>query len=207
VGWLRNIPIDFDLFVSVPRENAGALRTLVLRDHPQAQVLEVPNAGRDVGAFFRVLPRVLAGNYSVLCKLHSKKGSEYPEAWRDLLLRGLLANKMLVIRILHAFARDPELALAGAREVYLSGTTQMTQNRDKVEEITRFLYPGRSIPARASLPARCSGRVPISFGPSRNAVTASYRSRATTRETMASSRMRWNACSVPLQHSQESGSA
>jgi lipopolysaccharide biosynthesis protein len=147
VGWLRNIPIDFDLFVSVPRENAGALRALVLRDHPQAQVLEVPNAGRDVGAFFSILPRVLAGNYSVLCKLHSKKGSEYPQAWRDLLLRGLLANKMLVTRILHAFACDPKLALAGAREVYLSGTTQMTQNRDKVEEITRFLYPGRSIPA------------------------------------------------------------
>jgi len=145
-GRLRNIPIDFDLFVSVPREDAGALAALVLDDHPQAQVLEVPNAGRDVGAFFAVLPRVLAGDYSVLCKVHTKKGAEYPEAWRDLLLRGLLANKMLVTRILHAFARDPELALVGAREVYLSGATQMTQNREKIEEIVRSLYPGRSIP-------------------------------------------------------------
>jgi hypothetical protein len=76
-----NIPIDFGLFVSVPREYAGTLRALVLRDHPQAQVLEVPNAGRDVGAFSAVLPRVLAGNYSVLCKLHSKKGTECPAAW------------------------------------------------------------------------------------------------------------------------------
>jgi lipopolysaccharide biosynthesis protein len=146
VGWLRNIPIGYDLFVSVPRENAGALGALVLRDHPQAQVLEVPNAGRDVGALFAVLPRVLAGNYSVLCKLHSKKGTECPAAWRDLLLRGLLANKMLVTKILHAFADDPELALVGAREVYLSGASQMTQNREKLEEIVRSLHPGRSSP-------------------------------------------------------------
>jgi lipopolysaccharide biosynthesis protein len=143
---LRSIPIDFDLFVSVPLENAGELRTLVLRDYSQARVLEVPNAGRDVGAFFTVLPAVLAGDYTVLCKLHTKRGSEYPKVWRDLLLRGLLANKMLVTKILHAFACDSELKLAGAREVYLSGTTQMAQNQARVEEIVRLLYPGQPIP-------------------------------------------------------------
>jgi lipopolysaccharide biosynthesis protein len=142
-GWLRNIPIDFDLFVSVPRENARELGAMVRRDYPRAQLIAVPNAGRDVGAFLSVLPRVLAGNYSVLCKLHSKKGSD----WRDLLLRGLLANKLLVARILHAFASDPDLALLGAREVYLSGPAQMTRNREKVEEITRLLHPGAGIPA------------------------------------------------------------
>jgi lipopolysaccharide biosynthesis protein len=146
VAWLRNIPIKFDLFVSVPRENAGALGALVLRDYPQAQVLQVPNVGRDVGAFLAVLPKVLAGNYSVLCKLHSKKGSAYPNAWRNLLLRGLLANKMLVTRILHAFARDPDLALVGAREVYLSGMTNTKQNGATIKELTQLLYPGQSIP-------------------------------------------------------------
>jgi lipopolysaccharide biosynthesis protein len=147
-SWLRNVPIDFDLFVSVPREKADTLRAIVLRDHPRAQVVEVRNAGRDVGAFFAILPSVLAGNYTVLCKLHSKKGAEYADAWRDLLLRGALANKMLVTRILHAFACDPELALAGAREVYLSGTSQIQENREKVREITRLLYPKRSIPEK-----------------------------------------------------------
>jgi lipopolysaccharide biosynthesis protein len=145
-GFLRNIPIGFDLFVSVPREHAGALTALVLRDHPQAQVVEVPNAGRDVGAFLAVLPRLIAANYSVLCKLHSKKGTQYPAAWRDLLLRGVLANKMLVARILHAFASSPELVLVGARDVYLSGAAQMTKNREKLEEITQVLCPGRSLP-------------------------------------------------------------
>jgi lipopolysaccharide biosynthesis protein len=143
---LRSIPIDFDLFVSLAPENADELRALVLRDYPRAQVCRVPNAGRDVGAFLAVLPRVLAGQYSVLCKLHSKKGTQYPDAWRDLLLAGVLANEMLVCRILHAFARDSELALAGAREVYLSGDTHITQNRDQVEAIARLLCPGKAIP-------------------------------------------------------------
>jgi lipopolysaccharide biosynthesis protein len=148
VGWLCNIPIAFDLFVSVPRENSHALRNQVLRDHPQAQVTEVANAGRDIGAFLAVLPRVLAGNYSIVCKLHSKKGLEYPVAWRDLLLRGLLANKMLVARILYAFARDPELVLVGPRQVYLSGPAQMTYNREKVAEIAHALLPGRTLPSQ-----------------------------------------------------------
>ena len=146
-GYLKNIPIEFDLFASVPRENAHALREVVLCDHPQAQVIEVPNAGRDVGAFFALFDRVLAGNYSVLCKLHSKKGSLHPDAWRDLLLRGLLGNKMLVARILHAFACEPELALVGPRELYLFGPDQITLSRQKVEELTRSLYPGQRLPA------------------------------------------------------------
>jgi lipopolysaccharide biosynthesis protein len=147
-GWLANIPIDFDLFVSVPRENCVALRNLVLRHHSKAQVVEVANAGRDIGAFLAVLPRLLAGNYSVICKLHSKKGLENPVAWRDLLLRGLLANKMLIARVLYAFARDPELVLAGPRQVYLSGPAQLTHNREKVAEIARALFPGQRLPSR-----------------------------------------------------------
>jgi lipopolysaccharide biosynthesis protein len=145
---LGNIPIPFDLFVSVPQENAAALRAMVSRDYPGAQVLEVANAGRDVGAFFAVLPKVLAGNYSALCKLHSKKGREHPEAWRDLLFRGLLANKMLVARILHAFAEDPELALVGARQVYLSGPDRMMHNQEKVAEVADALFRGRRLPPR-----------------------------------------------------------
>jgi lipopolysaccharide biosynthesis protein len=147
-GWLCNIPIAFDLFVSVPRENSHALRNLVLREHPNAQVIEVANAGRDIGAFFAVLPRLLAGNYSVICKLHSKKGLERPQAWRDLLLRGLLANKMLVARILYAFAHDGELVLAGPRQAYVSGPAQMMHNREKVIEIAGALLPRRRLPPR-----------------------------------------------------------
>ena len=147
-GWLRNIPIGFDLFVSVPRENSAALRNLVLRDHPQAQVIEVANAGRDIGPFVAVLPRLFAGNYTVICKLHSKKGVEYPQAWRDLLLRGLLANKLLVARILYAFAHDPDLVLVGPRPVYLSGSAHMAHTREKLLEVAQTLFPSQRLPSR-----------------------------------------------------------
>ncbi len=145
-GWLQNIPVDFDLFVTIPRENADDLRALVLRNYARAQLIEVPNVGRDIAAFFTILPRVLAANYTVLCKLHSKKGSTHSQAWRDLLLRGLLANKMLVTRILQAFAQEPDLALVGPREAYRFGPDQMAENHQKVEELTSCLFSGRSVP-------------------------------------------------------------
>jgi hypothetical protein len=144
--WLRHIPIDFDLFVSVPAENAHVLRCLVIDDYPRAKVIEVRNVGRDVGAFFSILPRVLAGTYTAICKLHTKKGPTEPDTWRFLLLRGLLANKMLVTRILHAFASQPDLALVGPREVYLSGPAFMMKNKKRVAQTLRDLYPTKSFP-------------------------------------------------------------
>jgi lipopolysaccharide biosynthesis protein len=203
-GFLHNIPIEFDLFVSLPRKDANSLRALVLHDRPQAQILEVPNSGRDVGAFFAVLPQVLSGKYAVLCKLHSKKGLEYPEAWRDLLLCGLLSNKILVTRILHAFAGDPELALVGARQVYLSGATQITQNRDKLEEITQLLCPGRSLPdnwgffAGTMFWAR-----PDFFRPFAQIADRLGSFETTIPKATASSHMRSNGCLAPLQHCKE----
>ena len=58
-----------------------------------------------------------------------------------------------------------------------------------------------------SLPARCSGRAPISFGRSWNAVTAFRALKATTPETMVRSLTPWNARSVRLRYCKESGSA
>jgi lipopolysaccharide biosynthesis protein len=144
--WLHNIPVDFDLFVSVPVDNAHALRSLVTGDYPRATVIEVRNLGRDIGPFFSILPSVLAGSYTAICKLHTKKGPTEPHTWRFLLLRGLLANKMLVTRILHAFASQPELALIGPREVYLSGPAFIMQNKKTIARILRDLYRTSGIP-------------------------------------------------------------
>src|SRR5262249_20408623 len=146
VAWLRNLPVASDLFVSVPRKNAQALRTLVARDYPQAQCFEVRNIVRDIGAFFAVLPSVLAGNYTALCKLHTKKGRAEADIWRFLLLRGLLANKLLITRILHAFRSDPVLALVGPREAYLSGPALLEFNEEKVGKLARHLYADGKLP-------------------------------------------------------------
>jgi glycosyltransferase involved in cell wall biosynthesis len=145
-SWLRNIPIKFDLYVSVPMERAPALRGLVQRYYPKAQIVEVPNVGRDVGAFFSVLPLVLAKGYTAIGKFHTKKGILEPEVWRQLMFRGLLGHNMLVTRILRAFQTDPDLYLVGPRDLYISGRTFPFDNAPNVEKIVHQLYPGRSLP-------------------------------------------------------------
>jgi glycosyltransferase involved in cell wall biosynthesis len=145
-SYLQNIPNEFGLYVSIPEENAAAFRAIVLHDYPDAHLIEVPNVGRDIGAFFSVLPLVQQDGYSVICKLHSKKGVVEPETWRRLMLQGLLGNAILVRTILHAFRTDPKVLLVGPRDLYVSGPALMYGNGPLVEEIAHRLYPGRKLP-------------------------------------------------------------
>jgi lipopolysaccharide biosynthesis protein len=141
-SFLRNIPIAFDLFVSVPRENLAAMQAQIHRSYPGARIFGVRNVGRDVAPFLIVLPLVLSGHYTAVCKVHSKKGPIEPDTWRRLLLQGLLGSKHLVSKILNAFQSYPDLSLVGPRDLYVSGPALMVEDRPKVETLSLRLYPG-----------------------------------------------------------------
>jgi glycosyltransferase involved in cell wall biosynthesis len=143
---LRNIPVNFDLFITVPEDNAKACRLAITRTHPDANILEVNNVGRDIGAFMAVMPAVLERNYSAICKIHTKKGITEPETWRYLLLQGVLGSKKQVANILRAFQSYPDLWLVGAREFYLSGPINIGQNLTEVQKIVRGLFPKGELP-------------------------------------------------------------
>ena len=76
--YLRNIPLDFSVFVSVP---VGTDPAFVLADFPKARVINVRNIGRDVAPFLQLLPELQA--FDVVCKMHSKSHDE----WRAEALR------------------------------------------------------------------------------------------------------------------------
>lgn len=145
VSYIGNIPTAFDLYVTIPKRNA-ALRSQVLHKFPDATILEVDNAGRDIGPFLSVLPLLLNKNYTAICKVHTKRGQTEPTTWRRLMLEGLLGNEFLVTRILCSFQADPELLLVGAKDLYVSGPTHMMDNQTKIEEFVHQLYPGRTLP-------------------------------------------------------------
>jgi glycosyltransferase involved in cell wall biosynthesis len=146
VGWIRNISCDFDLFVTVPETNATFLETLVTFDYPDAAIVAVPNLGRDVGAFLRVLPSLLDGNYDVLCKIHTKKGATQPDTWRYLALRALLGSEKQILDILNAFARDPDLYMVGEKDFYLSGPTFIGGNADQLRLMMMHAYGRNKLP-------------------------------------------------------------
>ena len=101
----------------------------------------------------------------------------------------------------------PTSSLAGPREVYLSGVAQMAENREKLEEVLRCLYPARSLPPRWGFFAGTMFWArPEFFRPFSKATCIFVHSRAITPETMGSSRMRSNGCSAPLRRSPENGS-
>uniref|UniRef100_UPI003340CCFF rhamnan synthesis F family protein n=1 Tax=Castellaniella defragrans TaxID=75697 RepID=UPI003340CCFF len=147
VLFLRNIPIVFDLYVSVSEDsNVEALRKQVHRLFPAARVLTTSNAGRDIGPFLTVLPLLAASNYTAICKLHTKKGQTLPEMWRTLMLQGVLDNKYLVSGILRCFQADPDLLLVGAKDLYVSGPTLIMDNGPKLKKLAGQLYPGKPLP-------------------------------------------------------------
>ncbi len=146
-SYFRNIPTKFDLYVTIPKRTATALRNLVLSSFPEATILEVDNAGRDIGPFLSILPLLLNKNYTAICKVHTKKGQTEPATWRRLMLEGLLGNEFLVTRILCSFQTDPDLLLVGPKDLYVSGPTHMMDNQTKIEDLVQQLYPGRTLPS------------------------------------------------------------
>ena len=82
---------------------------MIAKALPHARIVQVPNAGQDVGALMALADRVDLSHYDVICKIHSKKGVKEPVRWRHALLRGVLGSTKQVKDILEAFERDPKV--------------------------------------------------------------------------------------------------
>ncbi|WP_426041882.1 rhamnan synthesis F family protein [Brevundimonas sp. TWP2-3-4b1] len=144
-GRLDSIAVDFDLFVTIPI-GSPALRASILESRPEAQVFEVTNAGRDLGGFLAVLPKLLDGGYDAVCKIHSKKGATEPATWRYLHYEGLLGSQIFVSNVLRAFSEDPSLGVVGPADFYLDGPMFITKNGPLLKQIASELYPEAVIP-------------------------------------------------------------
>ncbi|RLL71281.1 glycosyltransferase [Paenirhodobacter hankyongi] len=129
-GYAANFPAGADRFVTCPDSFGEAELARIAKALPGARIVQVPNAGQDVGAMLALDAKVDLTRYDLICKMHSKKGAKEPARWRHALLRGILGSRAQVEQILEAFERDPRLTLVGARQLYLHGPTYMWQNAE-----------------------------------------------------------------------------
>lgn len=129
-GYAANFPTGADRFVTCPDSFGEAELARIAKALPGARIVQVPNAGQDVGAMLALDAKVDLTRYDLICKMHSKKGAKEPARWRHALLRGVLGSRAQVEQILEAFERDPRLMLVGARQLYLHGPTYMWQNAE-----------------------------------------------------------------------------
>jgi hypothetical protein len=116
-SFLKNITIDFDVFVSIPHDSDYEHE--ILKFFPNAFVYKVDNVGRDVAPFMQILSKLQS--YSAVCKIHTKGNQWLHRYWRLELLNKLLGDSNLINMIVGAFQKDKDLMLLGPRSLYLDG--------------------------------------------------------------------------------------
>ena len=126
------LPDTTDQFVSLPSQFGTAERDLIAAAFPRAQQIAVENAGQDVGALFQLMKQIDLGRYAFVCKIHSKKGPNMPNEWRRALLDGVLGSKRQVQHIIECFRADPQVMMAGARQLYLHGPSYIYENTESI---------------------------------------------------------------------------
>lgn len=119
IGYLRNIPARFDLFVSVPEgRDTGALSRRLAEALPEAGevvVEAVPNRGRDIAPLIvQFGPRLL--RYDAVAHFHTKKSPHRTSyaTWFERIMDTLCGSRSGVTQILDLLARD-------AKTVYPAG--------------------------------------------------------------------------------------
>lgn len=103
--------LDIDLFVThIEPLTPEEVETLENAVSGTTEFHQVPNAGRNVLPYYRMLQRCKETGHDVLGHFHTKKsgdvGGEIGMTWRKYLLQNLAGSEPAVIQILNLFAKD-----------------------------------------------------------------------------------------------------
>jgi len=116
ISHLRNIPIKFDLFVSV----SSSIKEIVAEELGRSglnpyRLVVCPDRGRDIAPMIVSFSQDLQG-YDLALHLHTKKSIEhgsFGSEWMDDILRKLLFNQAYTARIIQMFTNDERLGAVG----------------------------------------------------------------------------------------------
>jgi hypothetical protein len=144
---LEHLAPDIDIFASVTGPQAPTLRALIAQYDPAAQVVEMPNRGRDIAPFLALLPALIAQQYDCVCKLHTKQ-SNYAQidgrGWRFDLWSGLIGRGDEVQRIRMRFRMDATLGMLGLRDYWVCEQDFRDSRHDRVVELATTLLAQRA---------------------------------------------------------------
>ena len=107
------IPPPFDLVVTLVEGRSEALADSIVAQFPGVEFEVVPNRGRDMWPFLRVLELGLVGDYDAVLKLHTKASVHRidGDAWRDRLLDSLCPSQEGIGLMLELLRRDPAVGM------------------------------------------------------------------------------------------------
>ena len=125
----------FDLFVTLPE---GATHQAIIETaFPKAQVITLPNHGRDMFPFLHLINSGALDGYQAICKLHTKKSPHRTDGdtWRAALLDGVLGDGPVMQQRLDSFMADDTAGLWVAAGQHLSGIRWWGSNRARTLEL------------------------------------------------------------------------
>lgn len=134
---LQSADIKFDLYVTLNEQDAG-FSDRILADFPRAWVQALPNRGRDVLPFVRLINTGIFSHYEAVCKLHTKKSPHLQDgaAWRQSLFDAVLPGSDTSVR-LQRFVNDPKAGILVSDGQHLKGRRWWGANRDRVDDLLR----------------------------------------------------------------------
>lgn len=136
--YLARIRIPFDLHITCSDQAEELVSALVVSEFPDAEIHAFPNEGMDVLPFLRLIPQLQSRAYTLLCKLHTKKGVEpFGPIWRRHLLDALVGCPVVVEEIVQIFSTDQSVMMAGPSSLYLSARTVMYDNQMILENLAK----------------------------------------------------------------------
>lgn len=111
---LEQIKQPLKLYISTPLGQAEAVHQRLARSHLEYRLLELPNHGRDILPFLKMLPLIVQDGFELLVKVHTKKSPHRNDGsqWRKELYAKLLAPDAVESAI-SSFIEDKDLGIIG----------------------------------------------------------------------------------------------
>ena len=136
-GYLKQLTIGYDLFITVPPSVKDEEIITVFKDQPSVKLYRTDNRGRDVLPFLQVMNIIGLKNYKYICKLHSKKTGNSPlgNVWRKLLYFDLIGSTKVVNEIINLFEKDENIGQVTGKNTILDSQRYNYGNTTKIDKL------------------------------------------------------------------------
>lgn len=139
---LDRLDIDFDLYVTITYrgDETDELAKEIRNVYPKAEVIPLPNRGRDILPFLTLLNAGAFEGYEAVCKIHTKKSPhrEDGDIWRTHLINDILPEDDLD-SLLDRFVSDPKAAFWVADGQHFIDTKWWGSNLETTRHLLRRL--------------------------------------------------------------------
>ena len=136
--YLDNIPVEYDLFISIPVE-VYFDTDKIFSFKKNAYIYRNINRGRDVSHFLKIFQSIYPLKYKYGLKLHSKKSPQRAEGddWRITAIQSLIGNGNIVNKIIDMFEANEKIGLIVPDGYLDSFKRNEGYNRDKIEYLCK----------------------------------------------------------------------